>query len=149
VSAEPVIRVEPVSAVPPYEQVRRQIADLIMHGTLPAGSKLPPVRQLAADLGVANGTVARAYQQLEAAGLVITRRAAGTRVAPTTTLSAKARAEALADRAQEYVLAARQLGADDVELREAVNGALAKLAETAVAVTPASVGQSQPPRPGQ
>lgn len=99
---------------------------------LPAGTKLPPVRQLAADLRVANGTVARAYQELEASGLVITRRAAGTRVATTRTLSPEARAEALTGRAQEYVLAARQLGASDVELREAVNDALAEPAEEAV-----------------
>lgn len=148
-SAEPAIRLEPASAVPPYEQVRHQLADLIMHGMLPAGRKLPPVRQLAADLGVANGTVARAYQQLEASGLVITRRAAGTRVAATTTLSPEARAEALAGRAQEYVLTARQLGANDAELREAVNDALAKSAEAAVTLAPGMVAQSQRQRPGQ
>lgn len=135
--------------MPPYEQVRHQLADLIMHGMLPAGRKLPPVRQLAADLGVANGTVARAYQQLEASGLVITRRAAGTRVAATTTLSPEARAEALAGRAQEYVLTARQLGANDAELREAVNDALAKSAEAAVTLAPGMVAQSQRQRPGQ
>jgi DNA-binding transcriptional regulator YhcF (GntR family) len=139
VSAEPAIRLEPASAVPPYEQVRHQIADLIRHGMLPADSKLPPVRQLAADLGVANGTVARAYQELEASGLVVTRRAAGTRVAATTTLPAPARAEALARRAREYILAARQLGADDVELREAVNDALA---EAGVPLAPGSDIQS-------
>ncbi len=125
-SAEPAIRLDPGSAVPPYEQVRHQITDLIRHGLLAAGSRLPPVRQLAADLGVANGTVARAYQELEASGLVITRRAAGTRVAATTTLSPGARAEALARRAQDYVLAARQLGATDAELRAAVSDALAE-----------------------
>lgn len=140
-SAEPAIRLEPTSAVPPYEQVRHQIADLIRHGLLPAGTKLPPVRQLAADLGVANGTVARAYQELDAAGLVITRRAAGTRVATTTTLSPEARAEALTGRAQEYVLAARQLGASDVELREAVNDALAESAEAAVPLAPGARAQ--------
>lgn len=131
-SAEPAIRLEPASAVPPYEQVRQQIADLISHGILVAGSKLPPVRQLAADLGLANGTVARAYQELEASGLVMTRRAAGTRVAATTTLSPTARAEALADRAQRYVLAARQLGATDSELREAVDDALSDASSAAV-----------------
>jgi GntR family transcriptional regulator len=136
VNAEPAVRLDTQSAVPPYEQIRHQIADLIRHGTLPAGSRLPPVRQLAADLGVANGTVARAYQELEATGLVITRRAAGTRVAATTTLSPQARAEALANRAQDYVLAARQLGANDTELREAINDALTKTAGTAVTLAP-------------
>jgi GntR family transcriptional regulator len=146
VSAEPAVRLETHSAVPPYEQIRHQIADLIRHGTLPAGSRLPPVRQLAADLGVANGTVARAYQELEATGLIITRRAAGTRVAATTTLSPQARAEALANRAQDYVLAARQLGANDTELRNAINDALTKTADTAVALTPEPQPRPQPDR---
>ncbi|WP_436536426.1 GntR family transcriptional regulator [Actinoplanes sp. HUAS TT8] len=135
-TAEPAIRLEPGSAVPPYEQVRHQIADLIRHGLLPAGKKLPPVRQLAADLGVANGTVARAYQELEASGLVTTRRAAGTRVAAVTTLTPEARAASLLERAQEYVLAARQLGADDPELRAALDAALAGPAGAAVTLVP-------------
>lgn len=58
------------SPVPPYEQLREQIAGLIATGLLQAGQRLPPVRQLAADLGLAGGTVARAYRELEQAGLV-------------------------------------------------------------------------------
>ncbi|MEV4724242.1 GntR family transcriptional regulator, partial [Micromonospora humida] len=64
----PAIRINPSSAVPPFEQVRQQIAELIRWGVLAEGQRLPTVRQLAADLGLANGTVARAYQELEAAG---------------------------------------------------------------------------------
>ena len=65
---------------PPYEQVRRQLAGHIEAGRLVAGSRLPPVRQLAADLGLAAGTVARAYRELEEAGLITTGRARGTHV---------------------------------------------------------------------
>jgi GntR family transcriptional regulator len=65
---------------PPYEQVRRQLAAHIESGRLVAGSRLPPVRQLAADLGLAAGTVARAYRELEEAGLITTGRARGTHV---------------------------------------------------------------------
>jgi DNA-binding transcriptional regulator YhcF (GntR family) len=65
---------------PPYEQVRRQLAGHIATGRLMAGSRLPPVRQLAADLGLAAGTVARAYRELEEAGLITTGRARGTHV---------------------------------------------------------------------
>ncbi|PQZ97723.1 GntR family transcriptional regulator [Arthrobacter sp. MYb224] len=68
------------AAVPPYEQIRTQISSLISLGELPAGSKLPTVRALATDLGVASGTVARAYKELEATGLVSSRRRAGTLV---------------------------------------------------------------------
>jgi|SRR4051794_34016582 DNA-binding transcriptional regulator YhcF (GntR family) len=64
---------DPTSALPPYEQVRARIAALARDGALPAGSRLPTVRQLAGDLGLAVNTVARAYRELETAGLVETR----------------------------------------------------------------------------
>ena len=60
------ITVDITSGVPPYEQIRTQIASLIATGALPAGTRLPTVRDLATDLGVAVGTVARAYRELEA-----------------------------------------------------------------------------------
>ena len=63
---------------PPYEQVRLRIAELAAGGALPAGTKLPPVRALATDLGLAANTVARAYRELELAGLVETRGRHGT-----------------------------------------------------------------------
>jgi GntR family transcriptional regulator len=66
------------SAVPPYEQIRSQISSLVAVGTLAPGSRLPTVRSLAADLGIAAGTVARAYKELEVAGLVEARRRGGT-----------------------------------------------------------------------
>jgi DNA-binding transcriptional regulator YhcF (GntR family) len=66
--------------IPPYEQVRSQIAAQITAGYLVDGSRLPSVRGLAADLGLATGTVARAYTMLEDAGLVSTARGGGTRV---------------------------------------------------------------------
>ncbi|MHA7268229.1 GntR family transcriptional regulator [Arthrobacter sp. HLT1-20] len=69
------------TATPPYEQVQTQIASLIAVGELRANTRLPTVRSLAADLGVAAGTVARAYKELEAAGLVTTNRRQGTVVA--------------------------------------------------------------------
>ncbi len=69
------------TATPPYEQVRTQISSLIAVGQLPQGTRLPTVRSLAADLGVAAGTVARAYKELESAGLVVTNRRQGTVVA--------------------------------------------------------------------
>jgi DNA-binding transcriptional regulator YhcF (GntR family) len=72
------ITVDPDSPVPPYEQVRLRIAALAADGTLAAGTKLPPVRQLATDLGLAANTVARAYKELEQAGLVETRGRLGT-----------------------------------------------------------------------
>lgn len=69
------------SATPPYEQIRSQISSLIATGDLAPGSRLPTVRSLAADLGIAAGTVGRAYKELEAAGLIHSRRRNGTVVA--------------------------------------------------------------------
>jgi DNA-binding transcriptional regulator YhcF (GntR family) len=72
------ITIDHDSPTPPYEQVRLRIAALAAAGTLAAGTKLPPVRHLATDLGLAANTVARAYKELEQAGLVETRGRAGT-----------------------------------------------------------------------
>jgi DNA-binding transcriptional regulator YhcF (GntR family) len=73
-----IIQVDPQSPTPPYEQVRAGIAARAADGSLPAGTRLPPVRQLAGDLGLAVNTVARAYRELEQAGLVQTRGRHGT-----------------------------------------------------------------------
>lgn len=75
------IVIDLTTATPPYEQVQTQITSLIVVGSLARGTRLPTVRSLAADLGVAAGTVARAYRELEAAGLVTTNRRQGTVVA--------------------------------------------------------------------
>lgn len=120
----PRITIDPAQPVPPYEQIRRQLADLITSGALPPGSRLPSVRQLARDLGLAPGTVARSYQELESAGLVITRRGGGTTVASTAALTAEARARLLAARADEFAVAVRQLRADDDDALAAVRAAL-------------------------
>jgi GntR family transcriptional regulator len=66
---------------PPYEQIRSQIAAYVQSGLLADGARLPTMRALAADLGVATGTVARAYSELETAGLIVSRRRTGTVVA--------------------------------------------------------------------
>jgi GntR family transcriptional regulator len=75
------ITVDSDDPTPPFEQIRRQLVDGIRSGTLAHGSKLPSVRQLAGDLAVAPGTVARTYSELESEGLVATSRT-GTRVLP-------------------------------------------------------------------
>lgn len=63
---------------PPYEQIRTQIAARVASGELPPGTRLPTVRALAKTLGIAPNTVARAYRELEYAGLVVTRGRNGT-----------------------------------------------------------------------
>lgn len=65
---------------PPSDQIYQQLRGTILAGQLVTGEKLPPVRQLARDLAVAPGTVAKAYKLLEQDNLVISRAGAGTRV---------------------------------------------------------------------
>lgn len=65
------IRLDPSSGEPPSEQIRRSVAGQVEDGTLREGDRLPTVRGLAEELAVAPGTVAKAYKELEAAGLVV------------------------------------------------------------------------------
>lgn len=91
--------------MPPFEQVRSQIAAQITAGYLVDGERLPSVRGLAEELGLAAGTVAKAYQLLEEAGLVHTARGAGTRVVRPAEVPA-----AVTEAARALAVAARQAG---------------------------------------
>ncbi len=71
------ITIDPGSPEPPYAQVREQIRAQVTAGALAPGTRLPTVRQLASDLGIAVNTVARAYRELETLGLIETRGRAG------------------------------------------------------------------------
>jgi len=118
------LQVDPADPTPPYEQLRRQLADLIGAGVLAPGDRLPPLRQLASDLGLAVGTVARTYSELESTGLVVSRRGGGTRVAEGTRLPRSQVRTALRASAHTYVRHARLLGASDQEIRHALAEAL-------------------------
>lgn len=109
---------------PPYVQVRAQIQAAVLTGALPDQTQLPPVRQLAADLGLAVGTVARAYKELEAAGVVRTARGAGTRViAPARRHTDEVQEQARLD-AAALVDRLRRLGLSDEAVVESVLAAL-------------------------
>ncbi|MFF4648940.1 GntR family transcriptional regulator [Streptomyces sp. NPDC001380] len=114
------ITVDPSSPVPPYEQVRARIAELARSGELPAGHRLPAVRALASDLGLAANTVARAYRELEADGVVETRGRHGTVVAAAGDAAHRRAAAAAA----EYAGRARHLGLDHDEALAAAVTAL-------------------------
>ena len=98
--------VDPLSATPPFEQLRRQVLDGIADGSLPAGTRLPTVRALAEQLGLAVNTVARSYRELEAAGAIETRGRNGTVIS----LSADAAARAAQQAAVDYAARIRSLG---------------------------------------
>lgn len=122
--SEPFLVVDTTDPTPPYEQLRRQLVDLIGAGVLPAGTRLPPLRQLAADLGLAVGTVGRTYAELESAGLVTSRRGAGTRVTAGARRPSPDLRQALDAHAEAFVRAARLLAADDEQVRAALERSL-------------------------
>ncbi|WP_432477468.1 GntR family transcriptional regulator [Nocardioides sp. GXQ0305] len=99
-------RPDPGAAEPPFEQLRSQVARKAASGQLPAGTRLPTVRALAAELGLAANTVARAYRELEADGVVVTEGRRGTFVATTAAASSVDATSAAA----AYVGAVRRLG---------------------------------------
>jgi GntR family transcriptional regulator len=106
------------SATAPFEQVRTQIAAAVAEGQLSPGTRLPTVRQLATDLGLAANTVARAYRELESDGVIATHGRGGTFVRsdvldePTTHSGA---ADLARSAATDYVHTVRRLGLNDQE----------------------------------
>ncbi len=110
-------------ARPPFEQLKAQVIARIDAGELIAGTRLPAVRQLATDLGIAPNTVARAYRELEADGVLETRGRNGTVVKA----RAGTAAELLQVAATAYAARAAELG---VPADEALAFARAALAAT-------------------
>jgi len=100
-----IVTVDITSAEPPYEQVRRQLAEGAASGALSAGHRLPTVRQLAADLDLATNTVAKAYRALETDGIIETRGRNGTFIASRKLGDAEA-----TEAANTYALIARRQG---------------------------------------
>lgn len=127
-AAAPSLRVDLSSPMPPYEQLREQIAGLIAAGALRPSDRLPSVRQLAADLGLAGGTIARAYRELEQAGLVEGRGRHGTVVRHDPNIDAERQGaqQELAAAANRLARTARDLGVSDDAALAALRIALAR-----------------------
>ncbi|MEU6024170.1 GntR family transcriptional regulator [Micromonospora sp. NPDC048871] len=114
------IVIDAASPTPPYEQLRAQLARQIQDRSLAVGTKLPTIRRLAADLGLAANTVARAYRELEEAGLIETHGRAGSFVS--------AAGEQALDRARsaarDYAAVITSVGIDPAEAVRIVEAAL-------------------------
>ncbi|MFN8075251.1 MAG: GntR family transcriptional regulator [Kineosporiaceae bacterium] len=130
-----IVAVDPDSPVPVFEQLREQVERLIASGALAPGTRLPTIRHLAGDLGLARGTVQRVYDELARDGLVVTGGRHGTTVAP---LRPPAADDALPRAADRLALVGLQAGCDAAELHRALDDALARLA---------AQGSSQGPPP--
>jgi DNA-binding transcriptional regulator YhcF (GntR family) len=112
------VRIDPKAAKPLFDQLRTQIIDAIRDGRLSPGTRLPTVRELAGNMSLAVNTVARAYRELESAGVLETRGRFGTfvaRVDPADT--------AMATAAHTFASAARALGIDKAEAMRYVEAA--------------------------
>jgi DNA-binding transcriptional regulator YhcF (GntR family) len=102
------LEVDSDATQPPFDQLRGQIIDSVRDGRLAPGSRLPTVRELAKQVGVAVNTVARTYRELETAGVIETRGRFGTFVARVDPADAT-----MAAAAADYVQTARKLGLDE------------------------------------
>jgi GntR family transcriptional regulator len=103
--------------VPIYQQIVNQVKYLVAAGRLAPGEELPPIRTLAERLRINPNTVARAYRELEVAGVVVKRGTTGTFVSDAgSPLARKERLRILSERVDALLAEARQLGFDDDEL---------------------------------
>jgi len=114
------IVIDSASPVPPFEQLRAQLAGQIQERTLAVGTRLPTIRRLAADLGLAVNTVGRAYRELEKAGLIETRGQAGSFVSA----AGEQGRERARRAAAEYAAVIAGLGIDTTEAVRIVQAAL-------------------------
>jgi DNA-binding transcriptional regulator YhcF (GntR family) len=114
------IVIDQASPVPPFEQLRAQFARQIQDRTLAVGTRLPTIRRLAADLGLAVNTVGRAYRELEEAGLIETRGSAGSFVSA----ASEPGRERARRAAAEYAAVIASVGLDTTEAISIVRAAL-------------------------
>lgn len=118
--------IDDTSARSIHEQIIDQVQEAVATGRLRAGDRLPTVRQLADQLDIAPGTVARAYSELERLGVVITEGARGTRVAPRkeAVMPKEERPQELVGLLRPVVVAAFHVGATAEQLRRALEVAM-------------------------
>ncbi|WP_419665879.1 GntR family transcriptional regulator [Streptomyces sp. 2-1] len=114
------IDIEDEAGIAPYEQVRAQISEQARAGALPVGYRLPTVRGLAEELGLAANTVAKAYRALESDGVIETRGRNGTFVAAAGSAAEREAASA----AQAYADRVRRLGLSEAAALAAARDAL-------------------------
>lgn len=123
-----IVHVDAASPTPIFEQLRSQVERLILSGQLRPGSRLPPIRQLAADLDLARGTVAKVYDALARDGLVESAGRHGTVVLEVP--AGSVRAGDLDAAADSLALVARQLGLSAASAHRALDAALARWGPT-------------------
>ncbi|HEY5222990.1 MAG TPA: GntR family transcriptional regulator [Microbacteriaceae bacterium] len=119
-AGHPWLTLDPTSATPPFEQLRMQIIEAVRSGELVAGARLPTVRKLADDLGLAPNTVARSYRELEQDDVIETRGRQGSFIAATGDVTHRQAQLA----ASAFALRMSELGIPADEATELVTAAL-------------------------
>ncbi len=150
--ARPLVTLDDRSEKVLYEQIVEQIREAIATGRLAAGERLPTVRQLADQLGIAPGTVARAYATLEEAGVVLTDGARGTFVAPSRRGEGTAEPSptAVRDLLRTAAVAAFHAGASAADVRaaleQAMKGIFTSPGDSSPGPAPGTPSDRPPPR---
>ncbi len=127
--------VDMTSSTPIYAQIVGQVKHAIASGLLQAGDALPSLREVAAQLRVNPLTVAKAYRELEANGIVVFERGRGTFVSAQATMqSAPYRREELLQIVERMLVESYYLGASGDEVREAVEDRLRALQSGALSL---------------
>lgn len=124
-----ILRIDTDLPVPPYAQVQDQITTMVRSGVLAPGTRLPAIRHLAHDLGVAANTIGRAYRELERAGLVTPQGHHGTVVREPPTEAVAPTPEAVDAAAGRFALEAAHRGLDLEQALDAVRRAFGGLGE--------------------
>ncbi len=119
------MRVDVRSKVPAYRQIVEQVRAAVAVGTLAPGDQLPTVRDLASEAGIHFNTVARAYRQLDRAGIISTQRGRGSYIVDRLPEN-RPRSVELNRLSRDHVAAAIRLGFTPDEMRHALERTLGR-----------------------
>ena len=138
------IHISSHDGVPIYLQIVNQVKYLVASGRLTAGEELPPIRTLAEQLLINPNTVARAYRELELAGVVTKRRTAGTYVSNATSpLARRERLKIIIERIDALLAEARQMNVDTDTLLELIQERDEAMQSIPAASSPATSSRSK------
>lgn len=131
------LRIDPSDSTPIWSQIEEGVRRLVASGALAAGSAMPSVRELASDLSVNPATVAKAYQKLTDAGILVVKRGEGTYVSEKPpSLPRNERAKTLRDGAARYASLAVTVGANEEEASRELGAAWKEFCEKATRIKP-------------
>lgn len=121
-------QIDPHSGVPVYRQIMDQVRYHLAAGTLVPGQQLPSIRELARTLAVNPTTIVKAYTELEHENIIDLQRGRGAFIHPhPPTMNPVQRRQRLLQLAEQLAVEARQMGADDEEIHNAIQQALSQL----------------------